>query len=329
MHILVKKLCSNLGKGSFALLLAACSSGAGPGSSGSAAQISSYDFCDQLAGAMCDGADRCCTKPQLSHADCTTEVVDSCNNDLLWKIKTEDYDPVRGAAVVADVRKAAQACAFFALPKPSSITKVVSPKVGEPCGVEYPYEDSVVCPDDAFCAHSVAANANICTKRGQQGDACDSDHTPCAKDFNCIASQGQDAHCVRRLKQGESCTGQYDVYKVCVDGLECVAVSTTEAECQPVRDAGGKCASYQDCASQLCNGADAQALGTCAKCSTNSDCGETAYCVKGDCAISIPLKDGEACGSDENCESGKCYNGQCGLPTADDVFCIAKGSVNF
>ena len=329
MHTLVKRLYSNLSKASFALLLVACSSGSEAGSSGSAAQISSYDFCNQLAGAVCDGADLCCSKPQLSHTACATEVAESCSNDLLWNVKKEDYDPARAAAVVADIRKAGQACAFFTLPKTSSITKVLSPRLGEPCGVEFPYKDSVVCPEAAFCGYNAAANANICTKRGQQGEACDGDHTPCAKDFNCIAGSGQDAQCVRRLKQGESCTGQYDGYQVCIEGLECVAVSTTEAECQPVRDKGGKCASYRDCASQLCYGADAQALGTCATCSTNSDCGETGYCVKGACAISVPLKDGEACGADENCESGKCYEGQCGLPTADDAFCIAKGSVNF
>ena len=66
------------------------------------------------------------------------------------------------------------------------------------------------------------------------------------------------------------------------------------------------------CAPYLCDVVTLQCTTTCA---VDADCASGAFCSAGMCLWQLP--NGSACGASNQCQSGICWNGSCGLPSGE------------
>lgn len=294
---------------------AACSSNGGDAASASVASLD--DYCEQLANALCDGAEACCSKPDpFEGIDCKTQAKIDCHFGHTWKVRSEDFDAQRAAAVVNKAHEAAQSCGFWEMPERSDILKLRQPAVGEAC-TEWQYgpESNFTCPHDSFCGYKAGVKTWVCTPSAQAGKSC-GDDTPCASGLVCSSGV-----CEKGAAEGEACASS----TACVKGLQCLPISPTKKGCTSPHVAGEACFSHNGCDSGLCvANAGSKDTGTCSACQTGDEC-DSGYCNEGKClplGYGPPKEDGAQCRYDNECASAECYDQACGLPTGDAVFCF-------
>jgi hypothetical protein len=243
------------------------------------------DFCELLAAAACDGFVSCCTASGLP-ADgrrCTSTWVAICQDEFRVKPGTA-YDPVAGAACVAQLRVNAGRCGSV---KSEACDDVI---VGAlPIGAD--------CAHGGKCASSAAHPARclplfepgVCTALAVvgEGESCAAPEVTCKPELRC--DFGGTRTCMPYVARGQTC-------RSFVSPGECAAALVCDSLTNTCVDRGG-------------NGTP---------CASSSRCVEGLFCASsGTCEKPRPL--GSACVGDDDCLSRSCLMGRCAGP--DATFC--------
>ena len=139
---------------------------------------------------------------------------------------------------------------------------------GPPIGTPCRYHDDRPCPGELRCHR----DREICVPRSEEGGDCE-EFTDCAAGLFC---ENYDS-CVPRRSVGEDCRDTYE----CTEQLWCDRETYT---CQPRLQAGSECRSSDD------------------------SCSVGTFCPAGVSTCEPANPNGADCGSDQECQSGTCYD---------------------